>query len=336
MNSKLNNMKHFILGLMLAFISILNVNAQVYDAGTINDNWYIGGDIGTPVWSNTKSWQVFNPWKDQQLNINLYAGKYLTPYVGLEGGIAGLFNTGSESNWIDGHNLYAGGVLNLSNIFGGYLGKPRKVEVEFMAGPGWYHTYKTGEDLNSISVRNAARIKFNVKKNLSIAVTPEYIFLPRVYDNHRRQHIASLNAGIVYKFNSKRGGFPVHRLYDYDEVAKLNAIIAELKKPRPTVAPTVITNTKYYNNAYSILFEQGSSELGDVSAIANAIKDSKETITIIGGISPEGSEELNKNLALARANAVKDALVKAGIDANRINVTSDYSQQRRATIVVGK
>ncbi len=45
---------------------------------------------------------------------------------------------------------------------------------------------------------------------------------------------------------------------------------------------------------------------------------------------------ISSPLALDRAQAVKDALVKAGISADRISVTSDYASQRRATIVVEK
>ena len=60
------------------------------------------------------------------------------------------------------------------------------------------------------------------------------------------------------------------------------------------------------------------------------------SITIVGSTSPEGSEKFNRNLALARANAVKDALVKAGVDKDRITVTNAYGKQRNATIILSK
>ena len=59
-----------------------------------------------------------------------------------------------------------------------------------------------------------------------------------------------------------------------------------------------------------------------------------KNITIIGNISPEGSEEINKALAIARAESIKNALIKAGISADRITITNEYANQRRATIIV--
>ena len=58
----------------------------------------------------------------------------------------------------------------------------------------------------------------------------------------------------------------------------------------------------------------------NVERVATFLKSHKEaTVTIKGYASPEGSVEINKKLAAARANAVKDMLVKTyKISADRI------------------
>ena len=88
------------------------------------------------------------------------------------------------------------------------------------------------------------------------------------------------------------------------------------------------------DNSYTILFEQGKSTVKDITSIVNALKQNNKNITIIGNVSPEGSEEVNKALALARAKSVRNALIKAGISADRITITNEYANQRRATIIV--
>ena len=105
------------------------------------------------------------------------------------------------------------------------------------------------------------------------------------------------------------------------------------------------TNAKEYegytlvettDNSYTVLFKQGKSDVGDLSDIAKKLNKTDASITIVGSTSPEGSEKFNRNLALARANAVKDALVKAGVDKDRITVTNEYGKQRNATIILSK
>lgn len=32
------------------------MSAQVVDTGSMKDNWYISGNVGTTVWDNVRSW----------------------------------------------------------------------------------------------------------------------------------------------------------------------------------------------------------------------------------------------------------------------------------------
>ena len=77
----------------------------------------------------------------------------------------------------------------------------------------------------------------------------------------------------------------------------------------------------------TVIFRQGKSNIdaaqyASVSMVATYMKNHKDArILIKGYASPEGSKELNQKLSEARANAVKDALVKRyGVAASRISV----------------
>lgn len=164
-----------------------------------------------------------------------------------------------------------------------------------------------------------------------------------------------LNAGLVYKFGNSNGthNFKIAQLRDQSEIDALNAQINGLRgelsgkdgeladkdakiadlqrqladcqnKPQPVyVKPETATNLQP-----TVLFRQGKSvidpaQYAPIELIANYMKNHKDAkVEIKGYASPEGSAELNQKLSLARAQAVKDALVKKyKISADRLTVT---------------
>lgn len=164
-----------------------------------------------------------------------------------------------------------------------------------------------------------------------------------------------LNAGLVYKFGNSNGthNFKIAQLRDQSEIDALNAQINGLRgelngkdgeladkdakiadlqrqladcqnKPQPVyVKPETATNLQP-----TVLFRQGKSvidpaQYAPIELIANYMKNHKDAkVEIKGYASPEGSAELNQKLSLARAEAVKEALVKKyKISADRLTVT---------------
>jgi len=67
------------------------------------------------------------------------------------------------------------------------------------------------------------------------------------------------------------------------------------------------------------------SKLNDLKAILEEYPDA--SITIEGHASKDGSSEYNQKLSDKRANSVKDALIAAGIDANRLE-TKAYGETK--------
>lgn len=358
-------MKKYVMlfALMIGLVTQMSAQKSIIDYGTLKDNWYFGGGVGTNLWNNDTDWTVFNTktrvinpllkgwWKTQPVNANLYVGKLVTPYVGLELDYSGTFNVPGAPAFMDTHNLTASGLLNLNNFLGGYKGHRRGVEFEALAGAGWFHNY-TGaltdgqeNDRNAVSVRGAIRTNFNLSKTLSLTVTPEYVWLPRnLGDAIRNKQSFNLSVGMKYRVNTERGGFKYVKLYDANEVEALNSTINDLRREYALLLDKA-NNTKSENSVVVknevatigvILFDKGSYKLRntDLSKIAELLNKTNGQIVLTGNISPEGSEGYNRELAMNRANIVRVALVNHGVPSERIVVKNEYERERSVVITV--
>ncbi len=332
-------MKKFILMMMVLFCTVCTINAQTaYEKAKFFDNWSAGVTAGI---SSPLDFDHVTPFNT---NFGIKLQKDFTPEVGVQ--VEGLAfvndNHFTTSNtWVKASNVNVNGVLNWSNIICGYKGTPRFFEASTVTGIGWLHTY--GISHNYLSAKTGFDLAFNLGKAHSIVLTPAvYWNLGALnnqiqFDKNRAQ--LAVNVSYVYHFKTSNG---THSFKKYNIGAmkrEINHLKKELaKKPKEIVHEVVNTKTivNSVDNSYTVNFTKGSSKVSDVTAIANALKNSDTKITVIGGVSPEGTEAFNKKLALDRAQAVKDALVKSGISADRISVTSDYASQRRATIVMEK
>ena len=261
--------------------------------------------------------------------------------------------------------------VNLNNLIAGYNGEPRVIEVIPTVGFGWIHGFynsssaqysKEGvlrkpynNDKNDLGGKVAIDFRLNVTKRLALTAAP---YIAYNLTNGRpsqnkftdpncqprfdvRNSWYGLEVGVSYRLGNT---FKVcNKTHTQAEVDALNAEINELRE-KLEKKPTTVTVVQYVDKAvvetidnnYTVLFKQGKSDVGDLSDIAKKLNKTDASITIVGSTSPEGSEKFNRNLALARANAVKDALVKAGVDKDRITVTNEYGKQRNATIILSK
>ena len=176
-------------------------------------------------------------------------------------------------------------------------------------------------------------------------------------DYHNDRAHFSFKLGLNYKFMNSNGkhNFSIEQLRDQSEIDGLNAKINDLRstisaneartnraltekdaeinrlkreleecqnKPA-TVVEQVVKQTA--NLQPTVVFGQGKSVVeksqeANISLIANYMKKHPEAkVKISGYASPEGNPELNQRLSEARANAVRDVLVKKyKIAANRL------------------
>ena len=154
-----------------------------------------------------------------------------------------------------------------------------------------------------------------------------------------------LNGGLVYRFGNSNGShnFTVAQVRDQAEIDGLNAQINSLRgdlsnkdsrlaeKDRQisdlqkalddcnNQPKTIVKNVKsetVTNLQPTVLFRQGKAvidpaQYAPLELIASYMRNHPEAkVEIRGYASPEGSAELNQKLSNARAQAVKDALVK--------------------------
>ena len=280
----------------------------------------------------------------------------------------GAFQSG---NWFNYVTVMPQVKVNLNNLIAGYNGEPRVIEVIPTVGFGWIHGFynsssaqysKKGvmrepynNDKNDLGSKVAIDFRLNVTPRLSVVATPYFAY--NLTNAHESKHHKvmlewqprfdvrnswyGLEVGVSYRLGNT---FKVcNKTHTQAEVDALNAEINELRE-KLEKKPTTVTVVQYVDKAvvetidnnYTVLFKQGKSDVGDLSDIAKKLNKTDASITIVGSTSPEGSEKFNRNLALARANAVKDALVKAGVDKDRITVTNEYGKQRNATIILSK
>ncbi len=159
-----------------------------------------------------------------------------------------------------------------------------------------------------------------------------------------------IKAGFNYKFKTSNGthNFAIEQLRDQAEIDALNsqinglrgendglksqnaakdAKIAELQKSLSDCQnkPAPVVEAKVANLQPSVVFAQGkskveNSQLANIEMIAKYMKANKDAkVKISGYASPEGSKEINQKLSEARANNVKNVLVKNyKISADRI------------------
>ena len=179
------------------------------------------------------------------------------------------------------------------------------------------------------------------------------------YDSHKAR--LNLMAGVTYHIGGK--GFNCVRPYDQAEIDALNAQINDLRqqneacnanldaaknhaarlqkelddcnkklREKPAqVVQTVVEHQTQLNNIVSVFFNKASSAIKadqkpNVEMVANYLKSNPEaTVEIRGYASPEGSVEINQELSEARAQSVKNMLVKTyGIDSDRIVNAAGY------------
>ncbi|MDO4511766.1 MAG: OmpA family protein [Bacteroidales bacterium] len=385
-------MKKIIL-LAVAALGIQAAQAQVTLTGsklTDNVSFTLKGGAIAPF-------QHYSVFKNARGVFGAELRKQVTPILGI--GVEGewTINTSSwgkapanvwqsalgvkSKNIIDHQFVGAFSALNLSNLFGGYKGAPRCVEVEAVLGAGWLHAYQAGADVtdeNSWYTKYGVNFNFNLgeSKAWTISLKPSILWdMNADAKKANRKENGGLNAcesrynanaaaielqaGITYHFQNSNGAryFTLcDKKYTQADVDALNGQINSLRnqvnnaqadldacnaraaqlardleacKAQKNKVTEVVkvqeTEVKSASLETNVFFHVGKSTIDraqqpNVERVATFLKNHPEaTVSIKGYASPEGPQDLNIRLANARANAVKDMLVKTyKVKADRI------------------
>lgn len=255
-------MKKFLL-LAVAAMSLSAASAQVTVEGskfTDNLSVTLKGGIVSPF-------QHYAFWKAARPVGGIELRKQVTSVLGL--GVEGewSFNTSSwnkpygehtsiwapHSKTIVDHQLVgAFGTINLTNWLLGYLGVPRTLDIEAVAGAGWWHAYKTGEiltpgdvpievaDKNSWYTKAGLNLNWNVGESraFTVSLKPAVVwYMGRGATQHTTVFNANtaaveIEAGITYHFKNHNGQHymtlcPMR--YTQSDLDALNAQINDLR-----------------------------------------------------------------------------------------------------------
>ena len=341
-------MKKFLFVIALA-ASCVAANAQTaIQSSKFFDNWYlgIGGGVTTPL--SCDPMFPLNP------TGHLTIGKKLTPAFALEADGIAFFGSHAVNNtrWglsANGHynafratSVGLNGVTNLSNLFDGYQGTPRAVELSLVTGISWIHEFTphaSDASENFLGAKTGFAVDFNLgtTKASTIRLEPYVLWnLSRPGNSYGNlafnREGAQLGLSLKYIYNCKTSNGTHHfRSYDVgamlSEIERLNdelkikpkEIIKEVpvekivEKPvEKIVEKTIVKETQL---APVVIFQLGKSTIDasqkpSVAMIAKYMQNHPTSKVLINGYaSPEGNAELNQKLSDARAKAVYDMLV---------------------------
>ena len=245
-------MKKLFLVLAAAVLTV-SASAQEKEVVTAHktfDNWYLGinGGAATPMqkWGDAGFMKGFAP------SAGLRLGKNFTTVFGVVFDANAYFESNEKSlmktrTFIDAINVDALGTFNVFNFFGGYLGKPRRVELIALGGFGWSHQFGAMSRANGLNSKAAFDLAFNLGASRAVQLYLEPAVIFGLWDNGRvsnalsnphshlkfdsRSGLFQLNVGVNFKFGTSNGtkNFAFARLRDQGEIDDLNARINELR-----------------------------------------------------------------------------------------------------------
>ena len=327
-----------------------NVVRGAYETNGLWDNWFL--DLGLGF--NTVYDSGFKGHAGIATEINV--GKWITPVSGLRLGWHGLSNEpngawdGTSREHVAFNYLHGDYMLNASNLFSGYK-ETRFWDVIPYAtmgilvtgnGDGLKGIISNREYIAGLGLRNEFRLaeRWNANLDLQWLVGKAEVY------SHDGTFInfPSVVAGVSYAL-SKKNNFDRHDSItpviiplpftedDYNalkdkcaalekENAALKDKIAELEAREP--------ETKYVEvgvSSATIYFDMGQTSVSDrekahLEYFANEVDKEKELVIVGSADSKTGGAKRNAYLANKRAEVVKDLLVKAGFDADKISVES--------------
>lgn len=340
---------------------MMSANAQdVIERPTFADNWSIGLDAGvtTPLKGHSFFGNMrgnFGLHVEKQISPLFGLGAEAAWGVNtstVNGGIRS--KTAFDNSYVGGY-----GTLNLNNVFAGFSCEPRPVTVDLVAGLGWIHFYRTGgyDDSNDLGAKLGLSVNFATSERVSISLKPSVTWNLTADTDKDRFDINRANFNLMVGFNYNfEYGFECVTIPDNSaEIAELNGRVnalradlngrdaalaaanakngelsAALAACEAKPAQVVTKNTNTLNSVRYVFFKIGSSvitpdQMPNVEMIAAYLKNHpKAKVEIKGYASPDGSLEFNERLAAARAESVKNSLMKRyKIPADRISAKGE-------------
>lgn len=336
-------MKKIFYFLIAAFMLIgIAANAQTVENNGVFSHMNIGVKGGA-AYSNIGTIKNFD-FNVLNYNAALEIGKDVTPITGfsLEGIVNPDFTNGFDVVRTD---VFGNAKFNLMNLFGGYKGYPRRVEIRTVTGIGWNHNFNS-QNPNDIALQAGLEFDFNLGKNRNWYIT----FSPMVQSNNilqseQIQYMAKnadvkANLGVAYRLGRHHNFKIVENQVSEEDYNVLFNKYNELLNKKPEVDTVVIEKVveKVVEKVIEkpadmfVNFKIGSSEISKendniIIAFANAVKETNFAVKVIGSADTStGSKEINERLATERAKNVSTKLIEYGVKVVATEIILDIDE----------
>lgn len=336
-------MKKFIFMMTMLFAT-LSMSAQHVEESGVFDNAYVS--VSTGLTTPTTNWWWFPGGTGIDSNMRpmfqIEVGKAMNTYYTTAFEVDARVNTTMAKTAFDETTVSWLHKVNVLNVVNGY--KERTFEMYPMFGLGWGHNFFDGDDYGVFML--ALEFDWTLNDAWYILARPQFRW--KHMENKFRLDVDEsdwgVSVGVAYRFKNRDGGrgFNVcnyDELYAQneflnDEINKLRAtvrdgenvighqkqMIDELNARKNEVKEIVIDNTVeptvgFLMNEYAVT----PDKMPYLYKVAEQYKDRK--LVVVGYADKgTGTHKYNKELSLKRAEAVKDALVKLGLNADNIEV----------------
>lgn len=336
-------MKKIFYFLIAAFMLIgIAANAQTVENNGVFSHMNIGVKGGA-AYSNIGTIKNFD-FNALNYNAALEIGKDVTPITGfsLEGIVNPDFTNGFDVVRTD---VFGNAKFNLMNLFGGYKGYPRRVEIRTVTGIGWNHNFNS-QNPNDIALQAGLEFDFNLGKNRNWYIT----FSPMVQSNNilqseQIQYMAKnadvkANLGVAYRLGRHHNFKIVENQVSEEDYNTLFNKYNELLNKKPEVDTVVIEKVveKVIEKVIEkpadmfVNFKIGSSEISKendniIIAFADAVKETNFAVKVIGSADTStGSKEINERLATERAKNVSTKLIEYGVKVVATEIVLDIDE----------
>ncbi len=274
---------------------------------------------------------------------NMYLGLYASADLfNLFGGYKAdrLFTTEAVVGVGYGHDFYDSNAffpMSLTSADQNYFATKVGLNFNFNINKNWTIALKpsvtfnmTGSEYLPLDVAQTSVAYNSTKAAFNLLAGVSYNFGPgfQAVETKDQAEIDALNA----KINALRGELDACAATTAANVANVKALQKELdacknRKIEPVIVEKVSDNLQ---SIRYIFYAVGSSKITadqkpNVEMVAKYLENNKNAKVVIKGYaSPEGNVELNKKLAAARAESVKEMLIKKyGIAADRITAQGE-------------
>jgi OOP family OmpA-OmpF porin len=255
-------------------------------------------------------------------------------------------------------------LFNLSNLF--FPHRNNTVNVVAVAGAPfnlaiphtWVQNYgqatTEGTHKWNTAWKIGGQVEFDLSKNWGVNVEAGTNYVRQrsstIYDNNKWWPYAM--AGLTYKFGFKKSkkADPVQEVVEVVEEQPKpepkTEIVQEVKpEPKPVVVkqPAKTSQNIFFKIGSATISQEQVSKVDDLAAWAKKYPNATFELT---GYADKATGNARYNMALSekRAAAVKDALVKNGVEADRINVSwkgdtvqpFNLNDDNRVVIILGE